>query len=118
MCSALVMSFSVASHAKTLAGVTMPDTKMVGGVALKLNGLGMREATMFKVDVYVAGLYVEKTSASAKELLEATGPKELVLKFVRNVSAADLSGAWKEGLEKNGGGKAIAAKVEHLNAMM
>lgn len=104
--------------AKTLAGVTMPAQKTIAGKTLKLNGLGLREATMFKVDVYVAGLYVEVPSKSAKTLLDAEGVKHLELKFVRDVSAKDLSGAWAKGLKKNGGGAAIKKKIKRLDGMM
>ena len=45
--------------AATKAGVTMPDSVTVETKTLSLNGLGLREATIFDVDGYVAGLYVE-----------------------------------------------------------
>lgn len=41
-------------------GVTFPDRIGVNGAALTLNGLGTREATIFKVNGYVAALYLEK----------------------------------------------------------
>jgi hypothetical protein len=34
----------------------------VAGKTLTLNGMGLREATILNIDVYVAGLYVEHPS--------------------------------------------------------
>ncbi|HEY1269570.1 MAG TPA: chalcone isomerase family protein [Candidatus Binatia bacterium] len=70
---------------------------------LTLNGLGLRQATALKVNVYVAGLYVDKPSNDPKAILESNAPKEIVLHFVRNVSASDLNKAWEEGFEKQRG---------------
>ena len=57
---------------------------------MTLNGLGLRQATAFKVNVYVAALYVPKTSSDASALL-AAAPKEIVLQFVRDVGASDIA---------------------------
>jgi len=43
-----------------LAGVTFPDQISVDSRTLLLNGMGLREATILKVDVYVAALYLER----------------------------------------------------------
>ena len=50
------------AHGKECKGVNFPDQAQVDGSTLTLNGLGLRQATMFKVNVYVAALYVAKTS--------------------------------------------------------
>ena len=42
------------AHGKECAGVTVPDQSLVEGTTLALNGLGLRQATVFKVNVYVA----------------------------------------------------------------
>lgn len=119
---AVAVTFAVllsgTAAAKSLGGVQFADEKTIAGKPLKLNGLGMREATVLNIDVYVAGLYVEKTSTSAKALLDADAVKHLVLKFVRDVSAKNLSKAWADGLAKNGGGPAIKKKIKRLDGMM
>jgi hypothetical protein len=81
--------------------VVFPAQIQVEGSTLNLNGLGLRQATMLKVNVYVAALYVAQVTADADALLKAATPKELVLHFLRDVHAADLSKAWDEGFEKN-----------------
>jgi len=89
------------AQGKECKGVTFPDTAQVEGATLTLNGLGLRQATMFKVNVYVAALYVAKTSSDANAILGSNAPKELILQFVRDVGAADVSKGWEEGFEKN-----------------
>ena len=89
------------AHGKECKGVNFPDQAQVEGSNLTLNGLGLRQATAFKVNVYVAALYVTKTSTDANALLGANTPSELILQFVRNVGADDLRKGWSEGFEKN-----------------
>ena len=71
------------------------------GSAATLNGLGLRQATVLKVNVYVAALYVVKPSTDADAILATNTPKELTLHFVRHVSSTDLTEAWEEGFANN-----------------
>ena len=91
------------AQGKECKGVNFPDQAQVDGATLTLNGLGLRQATVLKVNVYVAALYVAKPSNDAQAILESNTPKELILHFVRNVSASDLNKAWQEGFEKQKG---------------
>lgn len=84
-----------------LAGVSLPDEDSAGGRALTLNGIGLREATLLKVDVYVAGLYLEERSSDARAILASEGAKRIRMRFVRNVSRDELAKAWEEGFERN-----------------
>src|SRR5207247_9289332 len=61
--SLLTLSLAARASAGELAGVTLPDRIQVDSRTLVLNGMGLREATFLKVDVYVAGLYLETTSS-------------------------------------------------------
>jgi len=90
-----------AAQARECKGVSFADQIQVGGGTLALNGLGMRQATVFKIDVYVAALYVAKTSNDPKALLAADTSSAMILHFVRNVAAGDLRKGWTEGFEKN-----------------
>lgn len=106
-------------RAAECVGVSFPDTVDVAGTSLKLNGLGLREATMLSVDVYVAGLYVEKSSPDGGKLAAADEKKKLVLKFVRNVGKADIAKAWSEGFEKNVKDLApLQKRIDELNGWM
>lgn len=99
------------------AGVTLPDSAKVGGKKLVLNGMGVREATVFKIDVYVAGLYLEKKSSDSKSIIASDQNKMLVLRFVRDVDQDDLADAFEEGFDKNGG-SAHKSKVKKLASWM
>ena len=71
------------AQGKECKGVNFPDQMQVEGTSLSLNGVGLRQATMLKVNVYVAALYVTKTSSDANTLLASPVPSEMVLQFVR-----------------------------------
>src|SRR5207249_9933075 len=89
------------AHGKECKGVNFPDQAQVEGSNLALNGLGLRQATAFNVNVYVVALYVAKSSSDPNVLLGSNTPSELILQFVRNVGADDLQKGWSEGFEKN-----------------
>ncbi|MFW5739394.1 MAG: chalcone isomerase family protein, partial [Myxococcota bacterium] len=97
----LVLAFSTIAVAAEKGGVTMPNTKTVAGKNLVLNGMGLREATVFNVDVYAAGLYLESKSKDGKAIAASNQTKQLVLHFVRDVDRSDIVGAWNEGFKKN-----------------
>src|SRR5262245_34522532 len=117
---ALLLLVAASASADQLAGVSLPDTIEAGGKTLVLNGLGLREATLLMVDVYVAGLYVESKSQDPATILGAGQAKRLVLTFVRSVGREKLVDAWNEGLDKNAGEKraAVADGFARLNAAM
>ena len=84
---------------------------------LTLTGVGLRTKTMLKVKVYAIGLYVAdsalpglKAKASSpelhKELVWGDFPKELQLKLVRDVTAAQMQEAIREALAAQGADKA------------
>jgi hypothetical protein len=103
-----------------LAGVTLPDQVSVGDRTLVLNGLGLREATVLMVDVYVAGLYVESKSSDPGVILDDRQAKQLVMRFVRSVGKEKLTEAWTEGFDKNAGDQrtTLALDLAKLNAAM
>ena len=113
---AIAMLGAGIAQGKECKGVNFPDQIQVEGSSLALNGLGLRQATAFKVNVYVAALYASKTSTEPNALLEAAVPKELILQFVRDVGASDLSKGWNEGFEKNA--KAQSAALKDRIAML
>ena len=107
-----------AASAATLGGVSFPDNVVVGGESLLLNGLGMREATIFKVDVYVAGLYVKQRSQDARTLITTDEIKRLRLEFVREVDREDLTEAFDEAFDKLGVASTHAKALARLNGWM
>jgi hypothetical protein len=98
------------AQGKECKGVSFQDQVQVDSANLLLNGLGLRQATMLKVNVYVAALYVAKRSTDANTILGSDTPRELSLQFVRDVGADDLRKGWDEGFEKNAKGQLPALK--------
>jgi len=103
------------AHAGSKGGVIMPNTIKVAGKNLALNGMGIREATVFKVDVYVAGLYLETKSKDSKAIIASDTTKRIHMKFVRDVDREDLVKAWKQGFGSAG---ALKDRVKKLNSFM
>jgi len=88
-----------AGHAAEFAGVKLPDSVRVGNADLALNGAGLRARMVFKI--YVGALYLAEKKSSAAEALAAAGPKRIAMFLMRDLSAAQLSGALDEGLADN-----------------
>jgi hypothetical protein len=101
-------------------GVTAPDRLKDGTADLVLNGMGIRKATMLKVKVYVASLYLPEKSNDAAHILGADRPWQLVLSFVHDVDASDMHDAFEEGFKKVAGSKltALNGRIETLKAAM
>ena len=109
---------AVPAGAREWKGIDFPDQIQVDGANLVLNGLGLRQATAFKVSVYVAGLYVADKSGDPQAILQAPTPKRLVLHFLRNVGGSDLTQAWDEGFEKNAADQipALKERIEKIKS--
>ena len=116
----LVLLLALSVHAGQLEGVTLPDQTTVSGRTLVLNGLGLREATVLMVNVYVAGLYLESKSPDPGVILKADQTKQIVMKFVRSVGKEKLAEAFTEGFDKNAGDKraSLASGLATLNAAL
>ena len=115
----LLASCAIPSLAADGAGVTLAPSVQLSGATLMLNGAGMRKRLFFKV--YVAGLYVARTSAQAAELISEPGPKRVAIHMLRDVGADTFTGALREGIEKNHSAVETAAlepRVEALAAVM
>ncbi len=116
----LLLSATFSASAKDCAGVTFPDRVQVSGTPLVLNGLGIRKATLLKIKVYVAALYLKNPSANASAIIGADQPKRLVLSFLRDVDRDDIVNAWNEGFEANGGNglPGLKDRITTLNGWM
>jgi hypothetical protein len=116
----MVAMNSGSAFAKECQGVSFPDQAQVEGKSLVLNGLGLRLATFLKVKVYVAALYVAKASPDPGAILTATTPTELILQFVRDVGASDITKGWDEGFANNSKAElpALKDRIATLNGWM
>ena len=91
---------SQSAFAKSLNGVTLEDKINIENRVLILNGMGTRLATLFKVKVYVAGLYLENPTSDAAKILNSNETKRVQLQFVHDVSAEKMTRAWREAFQK------------------
>lgn len=94
-----VSMLDTAALAGELAGATLPDTLKSGDSTLKLNGLGLRKKSVFKV--YVGGLYLESPSKDAGAILAADQAKAIRMHFLRDLTKAQLVEALQSGFEEN-----------------
>ena len=86
------LAFAAAAGAATLADVNVPDTATVAGQKLVLNGAGMRKKGGF-IKVYVGALYLPSKTSTADAAL-AAGTAKVTMRFMRDVDAEKLRGAW------------------------
>ena len=101
----LICSFALASSATILAaeisGVKLPDQVTVGGKSLKLNGTGLRQATILKFNAYAAGLYLENPGHDGDAIANSDQLKAIEIVFMRDVSAKQMADAFGDGFDKN-----------------
>jgi len=91
------------AQAATLAGVELPDTVVVDGTTLHLNGMGLREATRLHIKAYVGGLYLQERTNDPATVIDSRQPKRVTMKFLRNIDRGRLSSGWADSLRKVGG---------------
>jgi hypothetical protein len=100
LCGAFSFSVSTSTAAE-ISGVKLPDQVTVAGKSLKLNGAGLRQATILKVNVYAAGLYLEKPSSDAEAIANSDQTKSIEMVFMRDVTGKQMAEAFAEGMDKN-----------------
>ena len=98
--ASLLLSGSSATAAE-ISGVKLPDQVTLEGKTLKLNGTGLRQATILKVNVYAAGLYLQNSSGDGEAIANSDQLKSIEMVFMREVSAKQMADAFQEGFEKN-----------------
>jgi Trk K+ transport system NAD-binding subunit len=106
----LALCLPAAAAARECAGVRFADSVQVAGTTLRLNGLGLREATVFDVDVFVAALYVQHASSDAATLLRRDEPTRVVLHFVRDTGAATIAEEMDAAYRANSPSVSVAKK--------
>ena len=115
----VLLAHAVTARAAECLGVTLADTYQLEGETLLLNGLGARLATMLKVKVYVAGLYLKQQSTDAAAIIHTDQPRHLVLRFVRDVSRKEITDGWTEGFKTNRANmQGLATRITALNDAM
>lgn len=102
VCAVALLSWDAGKVAAAeISGMKLPDQVTVEGKTLKLNGAGLRQATILKINVYAGGLYLESSSRDAEAIANSDQSKAIEMVFMREVSAKQLAEAFQEGFEKN-----------------
>ena len=115
--AALLLSSTLIAPAlaKSIAGVTLPESMMAGDTRLVLNGGGIR--TKFMMDIYVGGLYLTAPSSKAGPIIAADEPMPIKLHMVSGmVTSEAMEEATMEGFENTTGGnmKALAEPIDQF----
>jgi hypothetical protein len=100
-CALALLVLNSNLFAAEISGVKLPDQVTVSGKSLKLNGAGLRQATILKVNVYAAGLYLETSSGDGEAIANSDQPKSIEMVFMRDVTAKQMAEAFQEGFDKN-----------------
>ena len=103
-----------------LAGVKLPDQWTQDGHTLVLNGAGVREYGFFGFDVYAAGLYLPSRQRQVQAVLDAPGPKLLVLHLFHGATPEDTIKAWQPYFAGNCAApcQLPRAQIEAFNALI
>jgi hypothetical protein len=101
--SLLALFTSAPVQARTLAGVELPDTVIVDGKTLRLNGMGLRTATAMRIRAYVGALYLVEPSSDGATVINSSQPKRVTMRFLRGIGRDRLTSGWAESLRKVGG---------------
>ncbi|HSP44421.1 MAG TPA: chalcone isomerase family protein [Chthoniobacterales bacterium] len=96
----VILTRSLAPAAE-ISGIKLPDQVTLSGKTLKLNGTGLRQATILKVNVYAAGLYLENGARDGDAIANSDQLKSIEMSFMRDVTAKQMAEAFQEGFDKN-----------------
>lgn len=92
-----------------------PQTTQVDGVALQLNGAGVRRHPAG--DLYAAALYLENRQTSAEAAVGDPGAKRLSVTALRALNATEIGELLSAGLTGNSGNEALADLVAEVFAL-
>jgi len=111
----LIVLFSTPVFAREIADVKIPELVTVGeGMALHLNGAGIRYKFFFKI--YIAELYMEHPATDVQKVIKDDGRKRVVMHFVYSeVDKDKLVEGWNEGFHGNLSPQQFAALQDKIN---
>jgi hypothetical protein len=90
-------------HAVMLHGADVPDSLVVAGQTLRLNGAGLREVTFLDINVYVAALYLAEPSHDPAAIMAMPDPKVIALHFLHAATKAQVETQFRQGERVNCG---------------
>ena len=105
--AALMLPLAAGAVVEPKSGTEYPDTVAMDvageSVTLKVTGVGLREKTFMKVDVYTIVSYVGEDFAGTggADVMAYAGPKRLRMDLPRGFSREKLVNSFSETIEKN-----------------
>jgi hypothetical protein len=87
------------ARAASLDGISVPDSAVVGGKPLVLNGVGLRTKFFFRI--YVGALYLPQKAGTAAAVMSQNGPDRILMHMIYAVSKNQFADAWHEGFKDN-----------------
>lgn len=110
---AVCLLFTNTAFAVEIEGFDIPESVVVSGNTLQLNGAGVR--TKFFFDIYIGALFLPAKVNSVAEVLDMPGPKQVSMTFLYSeVDREKLTAAWDEGFENNVSKNELAALKDRL----
>ena len=108
-----------ARAAESAAPVTLEDQVFaadasVAGTPLRLNGVGLRAAFIYKV--YVAGLYLPAPASTGAQVFAETGPKRLQVRLLMDGPSDEFARAFTGGIASRTPADRAAAMKDRLAA--
>ncbi len=100
----------------SVEGQAVPATATVAGTELKLNGVGIRAWTVYKM--YVAALYLPKKATTVADVVGQQGAKRVQLRILLSVGGASgyLADAFTGGIKKRVSPEQFAAMKDRVDA--
>tara|TARA_B110000305_G_scaffold50782_1_gene55240 strand:- start:1437 stop:2042 length:606 start_codon:yes stop_codon:yes gene_type:complete len=106
----LFMAQGATAQNRTISGVTFLPKLDIKGKSLFFNGCGLREK--YTLDLYVAGLYLEKTTMDANKVMAADEMSAIKIVITSSKVTRDkFNESVKDGFENATTGKATAAQI-------
>lgn len=97
----LSVLFCTQLFAGEIAGISFSDSIKLGSKDLVLNGLGLRQATIFKIKAYAGALYLEKKNSDGDAISKSPEDKVVMMHFLRDVDQKKIKETYNESFENN-----------------
>jgi hypothetical protein len=109
-CLPLLLSLVSTARGGDIGPALAPETLLVDGQLLQLNGAGLR--TRFFAEVYLGALYLPRRSGDARAILATDQPWAVTLAFRRDVGHEAILEAFVEAFEHNSPGQVERLKPQ------
>lgn len=112
-----LMTFT--SFSAELDGIKFDDSVKLENANLTLNGIGIRKATILKLKVYYGAFYLLAKNQNAASVVSSSGPKLIIMNFVRDVDATKIRNGFSDGFKNaNKNADSFKSYMDAFNATM